>query len=87
MKILQILPALEQGGVERGTIEIASALKNSGIESAVISSGGPMVKELDALGVKHFTIDAKSKNPITMHFNANKIAIIDKIIGKKGITV
>jgi glycosyltransferase involved in cell wall biosynthesis len=78
MKILQILPALEQGGVERGTIEIASALKNSGIESAVISSGGPMVRELDELGVKHFTINAKSKNPITMHFNANKIAKIAK---------
>jgi glycosyltransferase involved in cell wall biosynthesis len=78
MKILQILPALEQGGVERGTIEIACALKNAGIENAVISSGGAMVKELDALGVKHFTIDAKSKNPITMHFNANKIAKIAK---------
>ena len=31
MKILQILPALQMGGVERGTIEIARALKEAGI--------------------------------------------------------
>ena len=78
MKILQILPALEQGGVERGTVEIANALKKAGIENAVISSGGPMVKELEALGIPHYTLDAKSKNPFRMHFNARAIAKIAK---------
>ena len=46
MKILQILPALEQGGVERGTIEIARALTMAGIPNGVVSSGGRMVQEL-----------------------------------------
>jgi glycosyltransferase involved in cell wall biosynthesis len=43
-----------------------------------------MVKELDAIGVEHFTLEAKSKNPITMHFNANKIA---KIARDDGFTL
>ena len=37
MVIAQILPALEIGGVERGTIEIATALKKAGITNYVIS--------------------------------------------------
>lgn len=53
MKILQILPALQMGGVERGTIEIARALKEAGIPNAVASAGGPMVELLEKLGVPH----------------------------------
>ena len=49
MKILQILPSLQMGGVERGTIEIARALRDAGIANAVASQGGPMVKMLDDL--------------------------------------
>ena len=44
--IIQVLPALNQGGVERGTIEIATALQQAGIPNYVISSGGKMVPEL-----------------------------------------
>ena len=47
MKILQVLPALEQGGVERGTLEIASALTAAGIPNAVASAGGRLVHALD----------------------------------------
>ncbi len=45
MVIMQILPALEIGGVERGTIEIAAALKKAGIINYVCSNGGKMVPE------------------------------------------
>ena len=54
MKILQILPALGTGGVERGTIEVAQALAAAGIPNAVASAGGPRVADLDALGVADF---------------------------------
>ena len=43
--IIQVLPALEQGGVERGTIEIATALQKENIPNYVISSGGKMAKK------------------------------------------
>ena len=44
--IIQVLPSLQQGGVERGTIEIAEALQKEGIENYVISAGGKMVAEM-----------------------------------------
>ncbi len=74
MKILQILPALEQGGVERGTIEVASALAAAGIPNAVASAGGRLVAELDSLGVAHHTLSLASKNPLTIRSNGSKLA-------------
>lgn len=84
MVIMQVLPALEIGGVERGTIEIASALKKAGIRNYVCSNGGKMVPELDRLGVEHIQLPVHSKNPVRMYLNARKIA---KIVKEKGITL
>lgn len=76
MKILQVLPALEQGGVERGTIEIATALAAAGVPSAVASAGGRLVGELERLGIEHFTLPLASKNPFTVRRNGNALARI-----------
>ena len=84
MKILQILPSLQMGGVERGTIEIAHALHAAGIPNAVASQGGPLVEALDALGVKHFTLPLASKNPFTMRANAARLAQLAK---EEGVTL
>lgn len=84
MKILQILPSLQMGGVERGTIEIARALKEAGVANAVASQGGPMVKALEALGVPHFTLPLKSKNPFTIRRNAARLAALAK---EEGVTL
>ena len=84
MKILQILPALGQGGVERGTIEIAAALTKAGIENAVVSSGGAMVPQLEKLGVKHYTLQVQSKNPFTVWMNGGRLA---KIVREGGYTL
>ena len=78
MKILQILPALGQGGVERGTVEIAAALTRAGIENAVVSSGGAMVPQLEKTGARHFTMEVQSKNPIRIIANAFAIASLAK---------
>ena len=74
--VIQVLPALNQGGVERGTIEIAEALQQAGIPNCVISSGGKMVEELTRLGVEHITLPVRSKNPIRIWLNARKLAKI-----------
>ena len=44
--ILQVLPALRSGGVERGTVEIAEATAASGLRALVASAGGPLADEL-----------------------------------------
>ena len=84
MKILQILPALGQGGVERGTIEIAQALTAAGLPSGVVSAGGPMTHALEKLGVRHYTLPTNSKNPFVLAKNAGAIA---KIAATEGYTL
>lgn len=76
--ILQILPALQSGGVERGTIDVAKAIKESGHKSLVMSKGGRMVKELKKEGIKHIELDVATKNPIKIFLNYSKISKILK---------
>ena len=52
MKVLQILPQLNIGGVERGTLDLSKALIQKGHESFVISGGGILVDELIQSGAK-----------------------------------
>ena len=62
--IMQILPALVRGGVERGTLETAAAIQKHGGRAIIVSSGGPMVRNLDRIGAIHHKLDVCSKNPI-----------------------
>ncbi len=61
MKILQILPQLNVGGVETGTVDFARYLKQRGLVSLVVSSGGSLVAELEAEGVPHHKLPVASK--------------------------
>ncbi len=70
MKVLQVLPRLESGGVERGALEIASALVSEGFSSFVASSGGKLVDEIVKSGSSHFLMSCHSKNPITIIKNS-----------------
>jgi len=65
MHVVQILPALNEGGVERGTVELNRELVKLGHRSTVISSGGKLAGLIDADGGEHIELDVKSKNPLT----------------------
>lgn len=76
---MQILPALENGGVERGTIDIAKALKKDGFEPIVVSGGGVLVYQLREAGITHVILPVACKNPLTIFLNIKRIAdLIDK---------
>jgi glycosyltransferase involved in cell wall biosynthesis len=62
MKITQLVPELNSGGVERGTLEIARALVAAGHESVVISNGGRMVPQLEAEGTRHIQLPIHRKS-------------------------
>lgn len=81
--VMQILPALENGGVERGTIDIAKALKKSDFEPIVISSGGILVYQLTEAKIRHIKLPVHSKNPFVIHANIKKIAdlILENQVG------
>ena len=53
LKVVQVLPELNAGGVERGTVEFARKLVELGHESIVISNGGRQVERLQAEGSQH----------------------------------
>ena len=68
MKIVQLLPELNEGGVERGTMELSRELVKLGHESIVISAGGKLEEEIKKDGGTHITFDVCSKNPSTAPF-------------------
>lgn len=76
--IMQILPALNSGGVERGVIDISKAVALAGFESIVVSNGGPMIQQFNGSKVKHIQLPLHSKNPFTIYCNSKKLAKIIK---------
>ena len=71
--VMQILPALESGGVERGTVDIAKTLKKAEFEPIVVSAGGVLVYQLREAKINHITLPVNSKNPITIFRNIKKL--------------
>ncbi len=65
MKVVQLLPDLNGGGVERGTLEVAKALVEAGHESLVVSAGGELVGQLEAEGSRHVAWDLGRKSLLT----------------------
>jgi glycosyltransferase involved in cell wall biosynthesis len=53
LTVLQLLPALESGGVERGTLELGAGLVKAGHRSLVVSAGGQLVSRLTGQGSEH----------------------------------
>lgn len=61
MKILQILPELNSGGVERGTLEVSRHLVACGHQSLVVSHGARLVPSLQESGGVHLTLPVHQK--------------------------
>lgn len=68
LKILQVLPELNAGGVERGTLELARYLVKSGHESFVLSNGGRMQETLEKEGTKHITMPVHKKSLFSFRY-------------------
>lgn len=68
LTVLQVLPSLQSGGVERGTLEVAAELVRKGHRSLVVSGGGRMLQELIADGSEHTTWDIGKKSPLSFRF-------------------
>jgi glycosyltransferase involved in cell wall biosynthesis len=74
--VLQILPALGTGGVERGTVEMTEAITKAGGRALVASAGGPLVRAVQRAGGQHVTLPLASKNPFTIWRNAGRLAAL-----------
>ena len=81
--ICQVLPALNAGGVERGTIDIARALVRKGWGALVVSSGGRLVGSLKE-GACHVMLPMHSKNPIQLVKN---FCSLIKVARQRGVSL
>ncbi len=66
LTVVQLLPALESGGVERSTLEIADALVRAGHRAVVVSAGGRLEPALRNAGAEHVTLDIGRKSLLTL---------------------
>lgn len=84
MNVLQILPDLNAGGVERTVLETVEVLVRAGHTAHVLSAGGRLVPELEALGGVHHTADIGSKNILSVPW---RIAGIRRLIAEQKIDI
>lgn len=80
--ILQVAPALETGGAERTTVDVARAVVAAGGRAIVASRGGRMVAELAVCGAEHVDMAVHSKNPVVMGLNVERLA---RLIQREGV--
>lgn len=84
LTIMQVVPRLDMGGVERGTIEITEAITNAGGRALVATAGGGQASRVQRAGGELIPIDAASKNPWTIWRNAARLV---RIIEEEGVDV
>jgi len=82
--VMQVVPAMVTGGVERGTVEVAEAIVKAGGRAIVVSNGGQMVHDLTRVGAEHIMLPVHSKNFFVMRKNAARLV---EIIEKEGVDV
>jgi len=82
--ILQVLPSLVTGGVERGTIEITEAIAEAGWTALVASAGGPLEAAIERAGGRHLNLPLHTKNPLAILHNANRLA---QLIRSHGVDI
>ena len=84
MKILQILPEMNVGGVETGTLDFAKYLVREGHESIVVSNGGSLVFELQKSGTRHYKLPVHKKS---LWPACKMIGILVKIIREENVDI
>lgn len=71
--ILQIVPALDEGSGERGTIDLARHLVGCGWRALVASGSGLGADELESCGARSFQLPLDSSNPFTIRVNVRRL--------------
>jgi glycosyltransferase involved in cell wall biosynthesis len=83
LTVVQLLPALETGGVERSTLEIAAALVGAGHRAVVVSAGGRLVAQLHELGAEHVELDIGRKSLLTLR----RVSMLRRLLRDSGVDI
>ena len=71
--VVQLLPELNEGGVERGVVELNREFVLNGMSSHVISKGGRLEKQIQIDGGCHHTLNICDKNPFTFPLRVQQL--------------
>ncbi len=82
--ILQVVPALDGGGAEITTLEMAHAITQAGGRALVVSEGGALEPQIIAAGAEIFHLPVASKNPFTMWRNAGRLV---QLMAHEGVDI
>jgi len=82
--VLQVLPSLVTGGVERSTIEITEAVTAAGWTALVASAGGPLVATIEQAGGRHIALPLDTRGPLGIWRNASRFA---RLIQAEGVDI
>ncbi|MEO0958988.1 MAG: hypothetical protein AAFY66_11095, partial [Pseudomonadota bacterium] len=82
LTILQVVPRLGIGGVERGTLEIAEAVVEAGGRALVASEGGQLAARLIRSGAELVGMNAATKNPLNIWQNAG---VLERLIRSESV--
>lgn len=80
--VLQVLPALETGGVERGTVEMTAAITRAGGQALVASAGGRLASSVVRAGGRNILLPLVSRSPWRIWRNA---AALEAVIRQEKI--
>lgn len=84
LTILQVVPEMSAGGVERTTLDVAAALRAAGAMPLVATRGGRLSQDLRAAGADVIEGPFESKNPATIYRNASVLA---QIIRERNVSI
>ncbi len=74
--VLQVLPALETGGVERGTVEMVAAITRAGGRALVASAGGRLAPLVDRAGGRNIKLPLVGRSPWRIWRNAKALEAV-----------
>ncbi len=84
MNVLQILPELKSGGVERGAVDLAKYLQQKGHKAVVVSAGGPLVGEVTSADAIHYALPVHKKSPLSVF---RSVRALVKIVKSENIDI
>lgn len=70
IKIVQIFPKLNRGGLEIGALQVSCALKKAGVEPTIIAEPGPLLETLKSEKIHYFPLNISTKNPFKILINS-----------------
>jgi glycosyltransferase involved in cell wall biosynthesis len=81
LSVLQIVPRMELGGVERGTLEVTEAITREGGRALIATAGGQLLPRVVKAGGEVIAMNVDTKNPLNLWQNARLLARLIKDLG------